>query len=134
MKDTTNSDSLQRIKSLIGALEKFELDIREALCYGTNSHTFDYVCARVLSGSADLYEFPNSVIIMEKSVYPNHSVYHGFIAAGDLQEILDAHPLIEEEAKKRGCEYLSIAGRKGWEKPMKKYGWKHSLTIMKKEL
>jgi hypothetical protein len=125
---------LGKLRATIDALEKFELDIKEALCYGTGSHNFTDVVARVLTGTLDLYVFPNSVIIMEFTKYPNHSVYHGYIAAGDLQEILDAHPMIEKEARARKCKYLTIAGRKGWERPMKLHGWQHSLSVMQKEV
>jgi hypothetical protein len=119
---------------LMGILKKFELDIRTALEYGNNSHSFDDVVRMAVLGEVDVYEFPNSVIIMELTKYPNFSVYHGFIATGDLQEILDAHGLMFREAKLRGAKYLSIAGRRGWERAMKQRGWDHRLSILYKEV
>lgn len=131
VKKPTLLDNLDRT---LAALRKFELDICRALEYGNNSHSFDDIVRLVLDGSVDMYEFPNSVIIMELTHYPNFSVYHGFIAAGDLQEILDAHTMMFKEARLRGAKYLSIAGRRGWEKAMRNHGWSHKLSIMQVEV
>ncbi len=121
---------LGRAQRLLYVLQKFELDICKALKYGSNSHTFDDIVRSALSGDIDVYELPNAVIIAELSTYPQHKVYHIFIAAGDLDEILDYQPRLHEEAKLRGASYLTLAGRKGWERVLKEHGWKHNLSIM----
>ena len=125
---------LDAIKKLADDLLKFRLDIEAALEYGNNSHSFDHIVDEVMQGRLHLYPLKNSFIIMEVHKYPNFSVYHGFLAGGDLQEILDAHPMIIQNAKQLGCKGLSIAGRRGWEKAMKPHGWKHNLSYMYREI
>lgn len=125
---------LLALKQLCDDLLKHRLDIEKALCYGRNSHNFEHVVDEVMKGRLHFYPLENSFIIMEVHVYPNYSVYHGFLAGGDLEEILNAHPMIMANAKQLGCVALSISGRRGWEKAMKAYGWKHDLSYMYKEL
>lgn len=125
---------LQEVRRTIDALEKFEVDISKALKYGNASHTFEDVAVRVLSGKLDAYVYPNSIILMELCQYPQHSVYHGFVAAGNLDEILAAEPSLLREARLRKCSYLSIAGRRGWEPVLRNIGWTHSLSIMVREV
>lgn len=128
------SPLLVGLRRTLDVLEKFQLDICAALEYGNNSHTFDDIVKLALVGEVDVYELPNSVIVMELSKYPQFAVYHGFIAAGNLEEILSAHKMMFREARLRGAKYLSIAGRRGWEKAMKAHGWQHKLSIMQIEV
>jgi len=37
-------------------------------------------------------------------------------------------------AKDQGCVRLSVNGRKGWEKKLSKYGFKHAYTTLHREL
>lgn len=127
-------DSLAKAEHIIHALKKFRVDIEAALLYGSNSHSFNDVVATVFSGELELHALPNSVILMEHTKYPNHSVYHAYIAAGDLQEILDALPMLDKRARELGCKYLTLNGRRGWESALKNYGWTYSLSMMEKEV
>lgn len=70
-----------------------------------------------------------------------HSMYGRHLAriiclAGDgmdewLSEILD---VIEPWAKSHGCEFIEAVGRKGWERAAKKFGYRHSYTVIQKDL
>ena len=126
--------ALLSLKLLCDDLLKYRLDICAALEYGKNSHNFEHVIDEVMKGRLHFYPLENSFIIMEVHTYPNFKLYHGFLAGGDLQEILDAHPMIISNAKQLGCKGLSIAGRRGWEKAMKAHGWKHDLSYMSLEI
>jgi len=41
---------------------------------------------------------------------------------------------IHEWAEGEGCRFIEIAGRPGWVKLMKPYGYEYSYTVIKKEL
>lgn len=115
---------LGQIKRMVELLERHESKIRDALVYGGNTETFDSVCVRTLSGKIVMHELPNSVLLCEPSKHEGVPSYHVYIAAGDLQEILDfqrdALPAI---AKSKGCGFLSFSGRLGWQKVLKNEGW-----------
>lgn len=127
-------DILDRMEHLIAALRKHKAEINEALAYTGFSYSFHHVVLRVMTGDLDCFVFPNSVIMAEVVEAPNFKSYGIYIAAGDLQEILDAEDLMLAEARLRGCRYLSMTGRRGWEKPLKQMGWQHSLSILKKDV
>ena len=44
------------------------------------------------------------------------------------------HETIVPLAKEQGCKRISLSGRKGWEKKLGKYGFKHAYTTLDQEL
>lgn len=127
-------DAMNDMANLIRVFDKYWLDIDKALCYSNRSHSVQDVMQRVAGGSAYLHELDNSIIITEIVEHPNHSVYHVFIACGDLDEVLDFVPIMEAEAKTFGCSYLSFTGRLGWHKVLKDKGWSTQLVTAYKEV
>ena len=129
------SDIFTEMEELIAGLRKFRVDIEKALEYGNSSHGFDDIALKALTGEVDTYILPNSVIIMELDASPKHKSYHAFIAAGDLDEIIEAqNGLLIREAKYRNAKYLTLAGRRGWAKVLEKHGWTEQLVVMSKEI
>lgn len=128
------NDLAARLIAALQAMQKHRLDIEKALWYADNSHTFDDVVIRLMRGELDIFEFDNSLIITEVYDAPQHRTFHLYIGCGDLDEILSKEDLMMNEARLRGCKFISIAGRRGWEKPLREMGWKHSLSILRKEI
>lgn len=115
---------LHDAENFVGALEKFKVDIEKALCYSNNSHSFEDIVSGILDGTYHMHTLPNSVIIAEISVYPQHKVYNIVIAGGDLNEILNFQEPLLVAAKTFGCKYLAMTGRLGWMAPLRRQGWK----------
>ena len=135
MKDLKDEQTkLDRLEDLIKNLRRFQPEIEKALAFADNSHSFDDIAERVLLNSLDMYVLDNSILLCETSVYPNHKAYHVYLGGGDLEEMLDAQDMIEREARLRDCKYVSMTGRLGWKPHFETRGWKHSLSIYKKEL
>ena len=134
MKDNATIDPLDRLLEIVTNLKKHRRHIEQALAHANNSHTFDSVCERVLSGDLLLYSLDNSILLCEISTYPNFKTFHVYLGGGDLQEMLDAQEMIEADAILFDCKYVSMTGRLGWKTHFEKRGWKHSLSIYKKEL
>lgn len=135
MKDVAREPGiLERMEDLLATMRKHREQIEVALAYGHDAHTFDSVVASIIAGARDLYTLPNAVIIAEVGRYANFSVYHGFIAAGDLNEILAFDDQFIKEGRLRGCKFVSITGRRGWEPTLRKQGWSHDLSILYKEV
>lgn len=127
------ADPLERVSQIVECMRKFRLDIERALVYDGGAYTFDHVCARVLSGDLDMYELPNSVLLCETFDAPNLRSYHVYIAAGDLDEIIEfQRDQLVKEARMRRCSKLSFGGREGWKRALKDEGWKPiRITMMK---
>lgn len=130
-----DTDVFAEVEELILALRRFRVDIEKGLSYGVRTHTFDQVAAMALSGKVDTYVLPNAVIIMELTECPSGRAYHVFLAAGDLDEILEAqNGLLLREASLRGASHLTLFGRRGWVKTLESHGWTSDLVIASKEV
>lgn len=44
------------------------------------------------------------------------------------------YEIIVPLAKEQGCQRISLSGRKGWEKKLKRYGFEHAYTTLDQEL
>ncbi len=128
------TDPIHYMEAKVAALIKFRVDIEKALLYGGGSHTYDDFCKKVLFGTAHMYLYENSMIIMELDVHPQFRTYSGWIAVGDLEEILAAEEELMNAARHLECKHMTLTGRAGWEKPLKAQGWSFSLLTMGKEI
>ena len=90
--------------------------IEAALEYSQGTHTFSDIAAGLLSGRYQLWAGQNSAVVTEIIVYPRMRDLHYFLAGGDLDELKEIRPRIEDWGRKNGCSRVSLAGRPGWAK------------------
>lgn len=122
------------LRQYLDDLDRHRVHIEAALEYAQHSHTFDDIVAMVMHGQLRLWSLPNSVMLTEVITYPRYKTYHVFLGGGDLQEILDMHPQIEQAAREAGCSKLSVTGRHGWKKALQAHGWVPAHITCTKEL
>ena len=122
------------LDQLVHDMRKFRVDIEAALSYGSNSHTFDNIVSLVLLGRVQFIPLEKSFLITEVHTMPNYKTYHVFLAGGDLEELMAYQPQLEANAAKANCKYLSLTGRRGWEKPLKTQGWSLKYVTLYKEI
>lgn len=120
---------LEKLALSIAVLSKHKLDIIAALEYGGGKHDFDAVVSQVVRGDAHLYPLPNSVIIAE-IIRGSRDIYHIFVAAGDLNEILSVNEFMKEQARANYCDVLGMSGRLGWKRPLRDLGWAEKSLYM----
>lgn len=75
----------------------------------------------------------NCAMVFEVIVYPRLKVLHGFLCGGDLEELKSFDPKLQELKRALGCQKISIAGRKGWERALRGLGYVHACTVVSKE-
>jgi len=51
-----------------------------------------------------------------------------------LDSVVDADSVLSEWGKDHGCECLELCGRRGWERSLKKVGFKPTFVSLSKEL
>lgn len=124
------SQQLHQLRYLLEQLSIWEDKITEALRHGRNAHTFDDIVGMVLQNRVFFFSYDDAFVIMEKIDYPQFSVFHVFLAGGELEAVLSVHPEMERLGRQLGCKYLSMAGRKGWQRPLADRGWQHVCTTM----
>ena len=123
------------VRMVLDILDKHRVDIEKALWYGKHSHTYNDICEKVITGKLIFIPLPNSVMICEVSTQPQHKTFHCFIAAGDLDELSTVGTKqLEDAAIAYECRYISVVGRRGWERTLKKQGWDAPLVVMYKEV
>lgn len=109
--------------------------IEDALEYSGGTHTFDDVAAGVLKGEFQLWHHDNAAIVTEIVVYPRLKDLHFFLAGGNLDELQQMTPIIEDWGRSVGCTRVSLAGRKGWQRTfLKDRGYEPQWHILSKEL
>ena len=109
--------------------------IEAALEYSQGTHTFADIAAGLLSGRYQLWAGQNSAVVTEIIVYPRMRDLHYFLAGGDLDELKEIRPRIEDWGRKNGCSRVSLAGRPGWAKTfLKDEGYEPAWFILKKDL
>lgn len=125
---------LDKLKSLIEDLDKFEVDIRAALAYSGGSHSFGDVILGVLNGTYHFYDFGDAYAIMEVRQYPRKQVYSYFLAGGNMDTLLNHVEDMKKAAKSINCSALEIRGRAGWERACKPHGFSVAYTALSVEV
>lgn len=124
----------ENVRILIDNLDRFRFQIEAALTYTGGTHSFDDVCRMVLSGRVMFWAGVNSFIIMEINEFPRQKHLHIWLGGGDIEELALLHPRVHETAKQFGCTHVTINGRPGWGKALKKFGAKPSYTALSHEV
>ncbi|NKB39456.1 MAG: hypothetical protein GKR86_00090 [Ilumatobacter sp.] len=131
----TGTETLDAMQLLLDCLRFFKPQIEKALSCANDSHSFNDIIHGVMGGKYHIVPSPHWVMITEVHTFPNHKDYHVFIAAGDMDGIInDGIPQLEAEARKFGCKHISMCGREGWKRVLKPVGWTAPLTVMYKEV
>ena len=111
--------------------------IQSALEKGGDTHDFKDIVDGVLSGHMQLWFGAKGCAVTEIIVYPNKKVLHVFLAGGDqghgIEQITDMHDDAVEWGKAQGCDGMTIAGRKGWQRVLESRGWRQQFTTLVKE-
>lgn len=115
-------------------LERCRYWIDSALVYSGGTHVFEDVAEAVHAGKMQLWPADDACMITEIAAYPRKKILHGFLAGGNMKTIEKMRGDAEKWAELQGCSAVSIAGRAGWERVFKKYGWELAHTVLVKEL
>ena len=116
------------VRKLLDTLDRFRPELEAAMEHNGGTHTFDDLTMMVLQGRLRLWSTDNSVALTEIVEYPRQKHYHVFAAGGDLTEIVDTIPTIEQAARDAGCCKLTLSGRKGWSRVLVSGGWTEQFT------
>ena len=118
----------------VNEMERCREWIESALEYSGGTHAFEDIENGIKEGIMQLWPAPRGCIVTELVVYPRLKVLNLFIAAGELDQILDMHDDIKAWAKVQGCEAAQISGRIGWKKVLEPLGWKTQHVNFQKEI
>lgn len=107
--------------------------IEAALSYGFG-HNFDTVLGLILTGHVKLYCNKTSFMLMEVVTYPLGKVYHCFLGGGNEAELAEILPDIFKDAEALDCVKVTLTGRVGFSRGMRKYGFKTTHALVSKDV
>lgn len=111
-------------------LSDYRKQIESALAYSGGTHVFEDVVQGVIEGRMQAWVNGDSIAITEIIVFPRKKTLHGFLAAGNMREILEMVPSAAEWGRQMGCTSFTLAGRKGWQRVFGKRGWKTAFYVL----
>lgn len=115
-------------------LERCRPLIEAALARNGHTHSFSDVAARVREGKAQLWPGRASMGVSELVQHPNMLTAHGWLAAGDMDEVKAITRDFADWAKAQGAVYASLCGREGWKRALKDDGWGNPQIMLRKYL
>ena len=115
-------------------LQKCRKWIEDALEYSGGTHTFDDVAEGILNGHMQLWPTDRGCAVTEIVVYPKKKVLHVFLAAGEMDQLIDMIESASIWGRTQGCTSMTTSGRKGWKRVLSGEGWKEVMVVMEKEL
>lgn len=109
--------------------------IERALKYGGNTHSGLDVLDCVEKGEAQLWLEPEATIVTQIFEHPNERTLHFWLAAGELESVLELSDKVMEWGKSKGCTRATLSGRKGWARALEHRGWSDTkLVTMERSL
>lgn len=111
--------------------------IERALKHDRPTHSFEDVEKAVEEGRALFWPIgEHSVVLTEITEFPRFKCLHIWCAAGRMEDIERAAPVILDYGRHMGCEKATLVGRKGWLRSfLTKTGWTDTeLVTMSKDL
>jgi len=108
--------------------------IERALEYSGGTHTFEDVKAAILESKMQIWPAQRGVAVTEIIVYPARKVLHVFLAAGEMEQLLDMIDAAAQWGRSQGCQSLTMTGRKGWQRVLKQSGWRERYITMERAI
>jgi hypothetical protein len=108
--------------------------IEAALEYSGGTHNFDDVRAGIESGHMQLWATKNAAAVTEILKYARKKTLNVFLAAGDMDEIVQNIDGIADWGRLQGCDSLTINGRSGWTRVLGRHGFKPVAVTLERDL
>ena len=124
----------QEKMDILSQLQRCRGWIESALAYSGGTHEYRDIVDGVLEGRMQLWAGDSGCAVTEISVYPKKKVLHVFLAAGDMDQIIDFQDSAIQFAKMNGCDSMTIAGRSGWKRVLDKHDWREQFVVLEREI
>lgn len=85
----------------------------------------------ILSGRAQLWAGRRAAMVTQRLCEDGVHFLHVWLAGGDLTEILAMKPGVEAWARGQGCQYVTIDGRAGWTRLLRRAGYRRVGHLLK---
>ena len=107
----------------LGNIAKLKRWLDPALDVGGNTHTFADIITAVMAGEMQLWQGPKGAAVTLILSHPQKRLIHFFLAGGEMEQVLDFQDSVAAWGKAHGCTEMTLAGRVGWSRVLKPFGW-----------
>lgn len=104
-------------------IEGFLPQIKTALAYDGYAHSVEDVAQKLREGAAQLFVLRDGLIITQLDFQPQQKRLRFWIAAGELEDVLELSERVCEWGRAQGCEVAILEGRRGWERVLEAQKW-----------
>lgn len=119
--------------NLRGEFERCWPWLAAAIEHGGGTHSKEDLWGIIGAGNAHLVPLAHGALVTTMQQYPTGlRDVHGWLAGGNLEEIVKAEPRVADYYKSQGCHRVTITGRDGWLRKMP--GYKKTGVILVKDL
>ena len=109
--------------------------IQAAIDQSNENYTLIEVLEEITSGRAALFVEGESVLVAKLYGRNGQITAHGWLGAGNLDELTDkTMPRAEEWARGQGASRMTVDGRRGWVRALHKGGFKEEMVTVGKSL
>ncbi|WP_340647540.1 hypothetical protein [Phenylobacterium sp.] len=88
----------------------------------------------ILAGRAQLWAGAAAAMVTQRIREGEALCLHVWLAGGDLTEILEMRAGVEAWGRAQGCHYVTIEGRAGWSRALRKHGYARCGNELKRML
>lgn len=96
-------------------------------------NTIEEVAADLAANRAMLWPGERCALITRITFDPDKTL-HVWLGGGDLDELLAMRTGVEAVGRLMGCRFATIAGRKGWARVFRKFGFEAVDDVLRKAL
>lgn len=108
--------------------------LQQALDRTGNTHDIEDVYDLVLEGKAQFWPRENAVGVTELCITPNVKFLSGWLAAGEMEEVLDLTEQAAGWGRNQGCTKFKVCGRKGWVRAHANSGFRLQSVVLERDL
>lgn len=109
--------------------------IQRAIDRAYEPYTLDEVADEIESGRSTIFIGERSALICQLQSHNGVISGHGWLAAGDLDELCyTLGPMAEDWARQNGATSVTIDGRRGWVRALARTGYKEQSVTVRKVL
>lgn len=117
---------------LLGS-EEMRRRIEEALSRD-RQHSFQEVMDGLGTGRFQCFNSPHGTWITEIIVHKLGKTLNVFIVAGQLPEVMQLQPRVEQFGRDQGCSEMTAIARPGWRTVAVQHGWHTESLVIAKSL
>ena len=81
------------------------------------------VAGELAARRAQLWPGERAAMVTTLQITPQGPTCHVWLGGGELSELLEMAPGIEAWARAQGCAFVTLSGRKGWARALKRRGF-----------